>query len=57
MSDTGVPQIRDMTEQCKNCGDYHFPDNINKEGLCTKCASGKVKPKPAKDVANLFDGW
>jgi hypothetical protein len=37
-----VPMIRDMTEQCKGCLCYHFPDDINKDGLCESCAKKGV---------------
>ena len=40
MDNEKIPQIRDMTARCKKCGDYHFEDNLNKNGLCSKCANG-----------------
>ena len=52
-----IPQIRDMTEQCKNCGDYHFASELNKDGLCHDCANGKKKAKPKDDDNDLFPGW
>lgn len=50
-------KIRDMTSRCKNCGDYHFADNLNKDGLCPDCAKGKKKAKPITDDCDDFDGW
>lgn len=39
-----MPQIRDMTEQCKNCLGYFF--ELNKDGLCPECARISVSLKP-----------
>ena len=57
MDNNKIPEIRDMTCQCKNCGDYHFTSEINKDGLCHDCANGKKKAKPKDDDNDLFPGW
>ena len=59
MDNEKVPEIRDMTCHCKNCGDYHFASEINKDGLCRDCVNGKkpkANPKPKSDN-DLFYGW
>lgn len=53
MDNNKVPQIRDMTAKCKECGNYHFPDALNKQGLCYNCANGITKEKPQKEY--LFE--
>lgn len=41
-----IPQIRDMTSQCKRCLGYFFESDINKDKLCPKCARIPVSLKP-----------
>lgn len=53
MDNEKIPQIRDMTAKCKECGNYHFPDALNKQGLCYNCANGITKEKPQKEY--LFE--
>lgn len=55
MSSGSVPCIRDMTKRCKGCGNYCFPDDINKHGLCPMCARGEVPPK--KETNDDNSGW
>ena len=57
MSNDKEIEINDMVITCKRCGDGHFPSNINKDGLCPDCASGKKKAKPITDDCDDFDGW
>ena len=51
-----IPMIRDMTAQCKGCLCYCFPDDINKNGLCSRCEKDGVPPRePIVEVVE--DDW